>query len=104
MAGHGSARLGTAELGGARLGEARQGIQMKTILIILAFVVLFICGGQFALDIHTRHVARTRMLLYVLGDKFSVRAKITPVWGLSKQIGNYEYCDKLYSVSFQVKM
>ena len=76
---------------------------MKTLLLIAAFVLLALYGGAFAFSIHTRHIARTRMLLYALGDKFSVRAKITPVWGLSKQMGNYEYCDRLYSVSFQVK-
>jgi hypothetical protein len=77
---------------------------MKTLLLIAAFLLLALYGGAFTAAIHTRHIARARMLLYLLGDRFTVQAKITPLWGILEPIGNNLYCDRIYSVSFQVTM
>jgi len=82
-----------------RVGEKR----MKTLLLTAVFVLLALYGGAFAFNIHTRHIARARMLLYLLGDRFTVQAKITPLWGILEPIGGNVYCDRIYSVSFQVK-
>jgi hypothetical protein len=83
-----------------RVGEKR----MKTLLLTAVFVLLALYGGAFAFNIHTRHIARARMLLYLLGDRFAVQAKITPLWGIVEPIGDNVYCDRIYSVSFQVTM
>ena len=77
---------------------------MKTLLLTIALILLALYGGAFTFSIHTRHIARARMLLYLLGDRFTVQAKITPVWGILESIGDNLYCDRIYSVSFQVTM
>lgn len=76
---------------------------MKTLLLIVAFILLALYGGAFTAEIHTRHIARARMILYLLGDRFTVQAKITPIWGIVEPVGAHQYCARIYSVSFQVK-
>jgi len=75
---------------------------MKTLLLIAAFILLALYGGAFTFAIHTRHIARARMLLYLLGDRFTVNARIVPLWGIVEAVGPNLYCDRIYSVSFQV--
>lgn len=77
---------------------------MKTLLLIVAFILLALYGGAFTAAIHTRHIARARMLLHLLGDRFTVNARIVPLWGIVEPIGDNLYCDRIYSVSFQVTM
>jgi len=75
---------------------------MKTLLLTAVFLLLALYGGAFTFSLHTKHVARARMLLYLLGDRFTVSAKIVPLWGIVEAIGDNSYCDRIYSVSFQV--
>ena len=77
---------------------------MKTLILLVGFILLALYGGAFTFAIHTRHIARARMLLYLLGDRFTVKAQIVPLWGIVEPIGDNLYCDRIYSVSFQVKM
>ena len=77
---------------------------MKTLLLTAVFVLLALYGGAFTAAIHTRHIARTRMLLHLLGDRFTVNARIVPLWGIVEPIGGNLYCGRIYSVSFQVTM
>ena len=77
---------------------------MKTLLLTAVFILLALYGGAFAFSAHTRHIARTRMLLHLLGDRFTVNARIVPLWGIVEPIGGNLYCDRIYSVSFQVTM
>ena len=77
---------------------------MKTLLLTAVFVLLALYGGAFTAAIHTRHIARARMLLHLLGDRFTVNARIVPLWGILEPIGGNVYCDRIYSVSFQVTM
>ena len=76
---------------------------MKTIILTAFLILLALYGGRMAINIHTRHIARARMLLHLLGDRFTVQAKITPLWGILEPIGSNLYCDRIYSISFQVK-
>lgn len=76
---------------------------MKTLLLIVAFILLALYGGAFTFSLHTKHIARARMLLYLLGDRFTVKAQIVPLWGILEAVGDNLYCDRIYSVSFQVK-
>lgn len=76
---------------------------MKTLILIAAFIILALCGGKLCLNIHTQRIARARMLLHLLGDKFAVQAKITPLWGICEQVGQHRYCGRIYSVSLVIK-
>lgn len=76
---------------------------MKTLILIAAFIILALCGGKLCLSLHTQRIARTRMLLHLLGDRFQVQAKITPLWTVSEQVGQYRYCGRIYSVSLVMK-
>jgi hypothetical protein len=76
---------------------------MKTILLTTALILLALYGGAFAFSLHTKHIARARMLLYLLGDRFTVKAQIVPLWGILEPIGSHSYCGRIYSISFQVK-
>lgn len=75
---------------------------MKTIILLATLLILILLGGKMCLNIHTGHIARARMLLYLLGDRFHVQAKITPLWTIPERIGQNDYCARIYSVSLSV--
>lgn len=74
---------------------------MKAILLISS-LILIILGGQCVISIQTSHIARMRWFLHLLGSRFNVHAKITPLWNVPRHIGTSVYCGRIYAVSFQV--